>query len=154
MSQKNTSGVDRRIRLINKAIALSRLNKKNDVDQLLGGEDWTDTLRDFSLARAVLEGKYQDAAILMQKIGKEGELVTESAYRNWPLFWEFRKSPEFLAAYEFVFGYSFKNSVAAAALDAATNPTDMENTTKQVFQELPTKPVKTRKPRKTAADEN
>lgn len=151
---KHTSGVNRRIRLINKAIALCRINKKTEVDQLLGSEDWTDTLRDFSLARAVLEGKYQDAASLMQKIGKEGELVTESAYRNWPLFWDFRKSPEFLAAYEFVFGYSFKNSVTAAAMGEANDSSGMENTIKQTLKEPPVKPVRARRSSKTVANKN
>ena len=117
---KHTSGVSRRVRIINKAIALSRLDKRIEVEQLLGDEDWTDTLRDFSLARAVLEDRYIDAADLMKKIGKEGELITESSYRNWPLFWNFRKSPEFLTTYEAVFGYSFKTSVAAAAMANVT----------------------------------
>lgn len=108
---KNASGVNRRIRVINKAIALSRLKKTEETRQLLAEEDWTDTLRDFTLARTVLEGDYNEAAQVMKKIGKEGELVNEGAYRIWPLFWDFRKSQEFLDAYNEIFGYSFSSTV-------------------------------------------
>lgn len=111
---RQTSGIDRRIRVVNKAIALSHLNGPKSAKEYLATEDWSDTLRDFSLARAVLEERYTDAAELMKNIGREGELVTESAYRNWPLFWNFRKRPEFLETYELVFGYSFSSTITSS----------------------------------------
>lgn len=115
---KSSSGVNRRIRVINKAIALSNLEKKEETLQLIADEDWTDTLRDFTLARAVLEDNYKEAAKIMKSIGKEGELVNEGAYRVWPLFWKFRKSQEFLNAYQEIFGYSFSSTVTS---DMAAN---------------------------------
>lgn len=122
---KHSTGVSRRIRVINKAIALSRIGKNEEAKSTLASEDWTDTLRDFSLARAVIEERFAEAADLMRKIGKEGELVMEPAYRNWPLFWNFRTRPEFLSAYEDVFGYSFSSNVASevgAIGDAVPEP--------------------------------
>ncbi|GLS13169.1 hypothetical protein [Hydrogenophaga electricum] len=124
---KQTSGVDRRIRVINKAIALSRLNGSKSATDYLNTEDWSDTLRDFSLARAVLEERYSDAAQIMRKIGKEGELVTESAYRNWPLFFNFRKQQEFLEAYLDVFGYSFGSTITSDLPDADEVTTTANN---------------------------
>jgi hypothetical protein len=62
---------------------------------------------DFKIAKAVLLDDYEEAARLMEIIGKEGELITENSYLTWPLFRNFRSSDEFLKAYEKIYGYSF-----------------------------------------------
>lgn len=115
---KQTSNANRRVRLMNRAIALQRLGRRDESLRQLESEDWSDTLRDFRLALAVLKGDYSEAADLMLKIGREGELVSESGYRSWPLFWEFRKSPEFLESYKTIFGYSFTETVVKDAREA------------------------------------
>ncbi|WP_411885803.1 hypothetical protein [Polaromonas sp. YR568] len=120
---KPTSGVMRRMRIVNKAIALKRLNRGAEAISTLDGEDWSGTVRDFSLAQAVLRDNYAEAAALMRKIGKEGEFVTDGGYRNWPLFWHFRKSEEFLKAYKDVFGYSFSETVTSEVRDSEAGTT-------------------------------
>lgn len=120
---KQTSGVMRRMRIVNKAIALKRLGRDKEALQILNDEDWSGTVRDFSLALAVLRDDYAEAATLMRKIGKEGEFVSEYGYRNWPLFWNFRKSKEFLDNYLEVFGYSFSETVASEAGNATATDT-------------------------------
>lgn len=59
------------------------------------------------LADAVLREKYGEAHDVMIRLGKEGGLVDENAYHEWPLFNQFRESDEFMKGYEAVFGYTF-----------------------------------------------
>jgi len=74
---------------------------------ILESRDWSDSMPDFKIAKAVLLDDYEEAARLMEIIGKEGELITENSYLTWPLFRNFRSSDEFLKAYEKIYGYSF-----------------------------------------------
>lgn len=74
---------------------------------VLKTEDWDGSIRDLRLAVAVVEEKYDNAADLMRKIGKEGELVRDFGYAKWPIFREFRKSPQFLKAYHDIYGIEF-----------------------------------------------
>jgi hypothetical protein len=62
--------------------------------------DWTASIRDLRLGVEVLKENYDNAANLMHQIGKEGELVRDFGYAKWPIFREFRKTAQFLEAYE------------------------------------------------------
>lgn len=104
--KKHSSDEIRRIHLINLAIAHYYSGEKKEAHELLDGHDWSACTDRFKLAVAVLHDNYKDAAKLMIKIGKSGE-VSRSDYSSWPLFREFRKSKEFLNAYRKLFGKSF-----------------------------------------------
>jgi hypothetical protein len=104
---RKTTDIDKRIRVINSAIALTQLKKRDEATKLLGSLDWTASVRDFQLAICVLKNEFALAADLMKKIGKEGEVIFQLAYHNWPLFQEFRDRPEFHDAYELVYGVPF-----------------------------------------------
>ncbi len=71
---------------------------------MLAEVNWSGTINDFQLAEAVLTDRFNNAATLMKRIGKTGDIVTESAYHEWPLFRAFRESTEFVSAYEDVYG--------------------------------------------------
>ena len=49
---------------------------------------------------------YDKAAEYMKLIGKDGE-ITKFHYMHWPAFKEFRKTKQFFAAYEDIFGVKF-----------------------------------------------
>ena len=68
------------------------------------------TLRDYSelgdkyvLGHAILLDKFQNAADIMKKIGKNGE-IGEIEYGNWPIFREFRKTKIFQDTFREIFG--------------------------------------------------
>lgn len=130
------SDMDLRIRTINAAIAMKFSGNEDGCKKLLKLLDWTAALRDFRLAIAVLSDDYSKAAELMISIGKSGELVEELAYHDWPLFYKFRESDEFLKAYFEVYGTSFiaesiRHTTEAAeanqaAFDKGLDPIDLQ----------------------------
>ena len=109
---KNAREIDKRIRLVNTAIALKKLKKNGDAVALLNGVDWSACIREFKLAIAVLKQDYIAAAKVMQDIGKKGELLDQMAYHDWPLFEEFRDRSEFQLAYEKIYGIPFVQKVS------------------------------------------
>ena len=103
----NADEISRRIRLINTAIAFYGNKRKDQAIKLLDGEDWTACGGEFKLANAVLREDFASAVKTMKSIGPNGPLVSQVAYHTWPLFQEFRKKPEFHAAYEEIYKTPF-----------------------------------------------
>lgn len=101
------SDIQKRIRLVNTAIALKNLKKLDEMNRLLSSVDWSASVRDFRFAVCILKDELDEAVSIMKQIGKRGELVHEIAYHQWPLFNDFRGNPVFHLAYEEVFGYPF-----------------------------------------------
>ncbi len=89
--------------LVNRAQAYKWSGDKQTTAEILRQQDWSATSDSFKLAEAVLNERYEEAARLMKTIGPSGE-PHKVDYRDWPLFREFRKTPEFRKAYEDVFG--------------------------------------------------
>ncbi|NMH26560.1 hypothetical protein [Flavobacterium silvaticum] len=96
----------RKFIIINKAIAFKVLGKPDKCQNILNAEDWS-IGNEFKLAKAILEDDYEEAKKMMLKIGSLDELVNKYAYKNWPLFKDFRKSKEFLDAYQTIYGEDF-----------------------------------------------
>ena len=105
--KESISELDLRIRTINTAIAAKFSGNEDGCKAALKSLDWTATYRDFKLALAVLNDDFPAAAAMMKLIGKQGELIEELSYHDWPLFHKFRESIEFLNAYAEVYGISF-----------------------------------------------
>lgn len=68
--------------------------------------DWSAKSDDFKLAESVLKEDWDIAASIMKRIGANG-LVTKEAYKNWPLFQNFRNEKKFLDTYSEIFASSF-----------------------------------------------
>jgi len=66
----------------------------------------------FALGRAVLLNEFPNALNIMKRIGV-GTQVPKEAYKDWPIFREFRKTADFLGCYRQIFGEEF-----AAAQDS------------------------------------
>ena len=120
---KFSSEINKRICIINYCIALKFFGDEVNAQKELNKVDWSASINDFRLAEAVLNGRFEDAASIMIRIGKFGEMVKEDFYHTWPLFHAFRESPEFMAAYEKIYGYPFvtelKRHADAALTDAS-----------------------------------
>lgn len=110
--------VDSKIRIINHAIALNNLKKKDEVSKLLQSVDWSASIREFALAKVVLEERYDEAAIIMKNIGRHGEFLDELGYHKWPLFDDFRGTVQFQETYEDIFGVPFGKKVSESVLAA------------------------------------
>lgn len=86
---KISSDATERIFTVNYAIGLKAIDKASAAKNILDRKDWSASTYDFKLAYAVLTENYSEAQDLMTKLGKQGELVSELAYHDWPLFREF-----------------------------------------------------------------
>lgn len=119
---------------VNYAIALKSIGQAKAAKGVLDKKDWSAASFDFRLAYAVLSDEFEAAKTLMQRIGPKGDLVTEMAYHDWPLFREFRETKEFSEGYEDVYGYRYATKLTLLALDQSadvieaevTNPDDSE----------------------------
>lgn len=104
---KKINDLELRLRTVNAAIASKFSENNAAVMNYINSLDWTSSNKDFKLAIAVLEDKYADAARIMKEIGKNGDLIRQFSYHDWPLFHIFRDTPEFLNTYQEVYQVSF-----------------------------------------------
>lgn len=100
---KDSDENNRRVFLINGALAAYLVNDKKKCNQLLDSADWSSTAEVLQLAHAVLTEQFQAAATLMRKIGGRAR-PSRSEYLRWPLFETFRETQEFALAFEEIFG--------------------------------------------------
>lgn len=88
---------------INKSLAYYLSGKKQDAKRILDEHDWSATNDKFKLANAILIEEFGDAIDIMKSIGNSNKHINKSAYREWPLFNEFRKRDDFKLAYQAIF---------------------------------------------------
>lgn len=69
--------------------------------------DWSGCANELLLPRHVLLGEFHKAYPYMVQIGKSNKTITPAAYREWPIFKEFRKDKRFKEIYAEVFGEPF-----------------------------------------------
>lgn len=89
--------------LLNRALASYLANQKDECRRILSSQDWTGQTDILQLANLVLTEQFQQASVLMRKIGKDSR-PSKNEYLRWPLFDQFRKRPEFIAAFREIFG--------------------------------------------------
>jgi hypothetical protein len=88
---------------INKALAHYLSDKKAECEKVIVKHDWSATNDKFKLAIAVLREEYENAIEIMKSIGKSNKHINQDAYRDWPLFRQFRKRDDFKLAYKEIF---------------------------------------------------
>lgn len=118
-----SSDRNRRVLIVNRAQAYKFGGNESTCREILSREDWSSCGRDFGLCVAVLEDKFSDAAKIMRAIGKDNEMK-RFFYIDWPVFRDFRKSPEFLGAYKEIYGEDFavqSPTVAEKSKDISAN---------------------------------
>lgn len=142
--RKAASEIDLRIRVINTAIALKFSNKADDACKLMKTLDWSASYRDFKLARAVLEDRFEEAIEIMEEIGRSGELIEQESYHIWPLFHKFRERPEFYETYEKIYGTPYLTRVKKDGENESIS-ISTENKTKEKEEKNPAKSIETKK---------
>ncbi|MBD2044000.1 hypothetical protein [Microcoleus sp. FACHB-672] len=100
---KHNSQQDKLIFTINSAIAYKWGGDPKKAEEIILSTDWSSCNNSFKLTRAVLLDQFDEATNIMRKIGAKGE-VDKEHYKDWPVFKDFRQSPQFLEAYTEVFG--------------------------------------------------
>ncbi len=92
--------------ILNKAQAYKWNGQDEECKEVINSIDWSASEERFKIAVAVLNDDFCKAAEIMKKIGVNGSL-NKAAYREWPIFKEFRKSEKFIEAFEGVFEEKF-----------------------------------------------
>lgn len=105
------SDVIRKMAIVNYAIALKRLSKKDEMEKILGGVDWSSTRTEFALCLAAIRDDIDEVARLAPLL-KSSDMVTPSSYFEWPAFEEMRDKPQFWSMLEGVYGEEIKMAVA------------------------------------------
>jgi len=93
--------------IINKALSKYFQKKTNEVKEILDTKDWSASSDDFKLAYEVLTENFEEAYLIMKKIGKNGD-VDQSDYKQWPLFSKIRKEEKFKSTYKSIFEEDYK----------------------------------------------
>lgn len=120
--KKHANSENRRILIVNRALAYKWGGDEKTARQIVEGEDWSDTSDKFKLAEAVLLDDYPKALAIMKAIGnREDGSPDIDDYRTWPLFKELRKTPEFIKLFEEIFGEPL-NKVTLSSEDACEEP--------------------------------
>jgi hypothetical protein len=141
-----------RIARINYAQAMKWSGDNAGAMTVLDSTDWSSSIRDLRLGVEVLRGNFDEAVALMKGIGKNGELVNQPAYREWPLFREFRTAETFKLAYSEVYGEPFpaepKQGTPIRTLNAPqlTNQEHLDKILKTGEETMSTSPLPEIKP--------
>jgi hypothetical protein len=93
--------------VVNRAQAYKWSGDNDAARKIIDAIDWSATAFKFQLAHAVLLGNFHMAIEIMTKIGDGDEALTPMAYREWPLFQEIRKTPQFSQKFEEIFKEPF-----------------------------------------------
>lgn len=99
---KHHNDTIKRMMAINLAQAYKWSDQKNMCAGVLKRFDWSATGYEFKLAVAVLNDDFAQSAKLLKTAANAGDL-SEKEIVEWPLFKEFRKTNEFLAAFKDLF---------------------------------------------------
>lgn len=75
--------------------------------EIMSGCDWSAKGDEFKMANAVLLDDWKESVALMKKLGAKHEMINKHAYKDWPLFKEFRETEEFLTTYKEIFEEDF-----------------------------------------------
>jgi hypothetical protein len=103
--------------LVNIAQAYKWNEESQECQKILDSIDWSALDTKFRLSNLVLKDDFDNAAILMNKMGSNGD-IEKQHYKEWPVFREFRKSQQFRDAYHKIFGeeYYFQESSTSTIL--------------------------------------
>jgi hypothetical protein len=96
--KKHSSEHERLIFIINLAQSYKWLGDPDKCEAVLCTQEWTACSPAFLLSACVLRDQYEEAERLMRHATTSNEEARE-AFRDWPVYREFRKTPEFKRAY-------------------------------------------------------
>lgn len=92
---------------INKCLSLKWNGDDKECKTIINSLDWSGYKDEFLLAVAIINDEFEKAYTLMQKIGSESDIYSDSAYRQWPLFKQIRKEEKFKEIFEEIFDQPF-----------------------------------------------
>lgn len=127
---RHSSEAVKRVFLVNLAQSYKFTGKQEQCLSTLDKVDWSACSDKFAVCVEALKDNSAQAAAAMRRIGSDGE-IKRHQYIDWPVFKEFRRTPEFTAAYTEVFGVEpselLLHEERAAASEATETPAEAEH---------------------------
>lgn len=121
------SAEDLRLRfVVNLAQTYKWMGDQKKCKEVVDAEDWTAMNLKFQLAHAVLTDNFADAISIVTQIGTSESELDKHSYREWPLFKEFRKCPDFILLFERIFGEPL-NKVVVQETQAEVGSSELPN---------------------------
>lgn len=93
------------VKCVNKSLAYYLNGDKEKCLSIIQSVDWSATDYRYRLAAFVLEEKFDEACELMKSIGSSKDMM--NAYREWPLFTNFRETDVFKNTYKEIYKTEF-----------------------------------------------
>lgn len=100
---KHSSEQHKLVFVINRAQALKWMGNEAAARQVMSAEDWTAKDHGLQLSAAVLADDFDSAGKLMLAAGTVDH-VMRSAFDHWPIYREFRTTPQFAQTYQVLYG--------------------------------------------------
>lgn len=104
---KHCDEQNRKIFIINKALAYKYSGDIESAIKIIDTEDWSASKPVFKLAIEVIKDNRDEAINLMKAIGINEQEIPKEAYIEWPLFKGIRESKEFTQTYKTIFAEDF-----------------------------------------------
>ncbi len=104
LKNKYSSDENRRIMIVNRALAYKWCGDDKKAKDFIAQEDWSATRARFRLAEATLMDDFESAYEIMKEIGVNVKEVSKKDYRDWPLFKSIKKEQNFLETFQEIFG--------------------------------------------------
>jgi hypothetical protein len=89
--------------VINRAQAYKWSGDAAESKRILNAEDWSAVGLKFKVCHAVLLDDFVAASKFMNQVGPQSTELPKASYQDWPIFKEFRNSPEYAKVYEALF---------------------------------------------------
>lgn len=100
--------------ILNLAQSYKWSGNKEKCVKLLAGYDWSASSDLIKLGVAVLTENFEEAFRLMKKLGHDDEFKKEN-YRDWPIFRELRKQPNFPVCYHEIYKEDYEQATVVSA---------------------------------------
>jgi len=111
--KKHSDETMRRTMVVNRAQAYKWATDKEKCQEILNAEDWSACEDKFKLCVAVLREDFTAAYRCMKKLKEDGEFHRVH-YKDWPIFQELRRQPDFSAVYVECYGEPFTTEKTTA----------------------------------------
>lgn len=96
-----------RLYTINLALALKLASKKSESLEILKSLEWTTQNNELKLAVALIKDDFEEAFKLMERVGRNSDILNKRSYYNDPIFASVRPKKQFAKVFEKVFKEKF-----------------------------------------------
>lgn len=132
---KEIKNVQQLIFRVNKALAFHLRDMQDECDKIADSIDVTAAEPVYHLAVAVLKKQYDEAYLIMDKIGKNNEMHYN--YKTWPLFNKIRQEKKFVDKFKEIYGeeYECNDTRTADFEEVIKSASEMVEKTKEMMVE-------------------